>query len=144
MPEQLLDARENKQAGFTPRELIFKYLRYLPWILVSVFLMLAVAYINLRYATPIYTVSGKLLVAHGNNRAGGDRFDDIFMMQGGSNNLNNEMEIIKSRFMAARVVKATGLQLNISIKAKSVHLPYIRWICLLNARLFLSGIRLME
>ncbi|MEO5891124.1 MAG: polysaccharide biosynthesis tyrosine autokinase [Ferruginibacter sp.] len=118
MPEHLTDLQENKQAGFTPRELIFKYLRYLPWLVISVGVMLVLAYVNLRYTTPIYNVSGKLLVAHSSSRNGNEKFDDIFQMQGAGNNLNNEMEIIKSRFMAARVVKKLGLQLQYFNKGK--------------------------
>ncbi|MGC3979186.1 MAG: hypothetical protein QM751_13745 [Paludibacteraceae bacterium] len=84
---------------------------YLPWVVIVVAVMLMLAYLRLRYSTPMYTVSGKLLVAKNNMRGTGDKFDDIFMMQGSNNNLNNEMEISRSRFMASRVVKALDLQL---------------------------------
>jgi capsular exopolysaccharide synthesis family protein len=72
--------------------------------------MLLLAFLKLRYSASIYSVSGKILVVRNNNRAGGDKFDDIFMMQGASNNLNDEIELIESRSMAARVVRSLGLQ----------------------------------
>jgi capsular exopolysaccharide synthesis family protein len=111
MTPEISDTYQKKQMAASPRELVMKYIRYLPWIVISVALMLMLAYLKLRYSTPIYTVSGKLLVARNNNRNSGDKFEDIFMMQqGSSNNLNNEMEILRSRFMASRVVKALDLQ----------------------------------
>jgi tyrosine-protein kinase Etk/Wzc len=111
MTEEVYYNQQNNQLKVSPREVIFKYLRYLPWVIISVIVMLLLAYIKLRYSTSIYSVSGKILVVRNNNRAaGGDKFDDIFMMQGASNNLNDEIELIESRSMASRVVRSAGLQ----------------------------------
>jgi tyrosine-protein kinase Etk/Wzc len=108
------DIQYNQQANkskVSPREIVLKYIRYVPWIVISVVVLMALAYLKLRYSTPIYSVSGKILVVRNNNRAaGGDKYDDIFMMQGASNNLNDEIELIKSRSMASRVVRSLGLQ----------------------------------
>jgi len=100
---------------------VFKYIRYLPWVIVSVALMLSMAYVKLRYASVIYGVSGKLLVKKSSSpySGGSDKFNDIFCdAAGGNNNLNDEIEIIKSRSMAARVVKALGLQTQFYNKGK--------------------------
>jgi tyrosine-protein kinase Etk/Wzc len=103
---------EKKSNTISPRELVLQYIRYVPWVLLSVLVMMLAAYIKLRYSTPVYSVSGKLLVKKNNSPYSGsnEKFDDIFMMQSGGNNLNDEMEVIKSRSMAARVVKALQLQ----------------------------------
>ena len=75
------------------------------------------SYLRIRYATPIYNVVGKLLVKednpYGNNA---EKFGNIFALPSGDNNLNNEIEIIKSRSMAARVAKSLGLQRQYAIK----------------------------
>jgi len=119
MPEEIQYSQQNGQLKASPRELVVKYSHYLPWVIVSVALMLLLAFINLRYSTVIYNVSGKLLVVRNSGGAGGrDKFDDILSMQGASNNLNDEMEIIKSRSMAARVVKALELQTRFYNKGK--------------------------
>ena len=98
--------------NFSPRELILRYLHYLPWIIISVALCLIGAWLKIRYTTPIYKVTAKLLVKDQNPYGGGDdKFQDIFTMSSGRENLNDEKEIIKSRPMAARVVKSLGLQL---------------------------------
>jgi capsular exopolysaccharide synthesis family protein len=128
MPDELMDnTAYRKQSNITPRELLLKYLHYLPWIALSVFLMLLFAYIKLRYATPIYKVNSKILVKKNSNpySNSNEKFDDIFMMQSNSNKLVDEVEIIKSRFMAARVVRALDLQKQYynkgKIRASAVH-----------------------
>ena len=121
MPEENPENKQNKQPasqGITPRELMFKYLRYAPWLILSVALMLMLAYLKLRYTTPIYSVSGKLQVKNQTNYGGSDKFDDIFLMQQGNRNLNDEMEIIRSRAMAQRVINALDMQLMYYNKGK--------------------------
>lgn len=118
--DQLLETKQEKLSRVTPRELIVKYVRYLPWLAISVALLLMLAYVQLRYSTPVFSVSGKILVKNPNPYANnGDKFDDIFMMQqSGNRNLNDEMEIIRSRYMAQRVVSALKLQLMYYNKGK--------------------------
>ena len=120
MTDEILQYDTRKQ-GFTPRELIFKYVRYLPWLIISVALMLVLAYLKLRYSTPVYSINGKILVKKNSNPygSGNGKYDDIFTIQGtSSNNLNDEIEVIRSRYMAARVVKALGLQTQYYNKGK--------------------------
>jgi tyrosine-protein kinase Etk/Wzc len=97
---------QRAKLAISPRELIFRYIRYLPWVVLSLSLALVIAYIKLRYSPTIYSVSGKLLVS---NQApysgGGDKFDDIFTMQR-VDKLNDEMEIIRSRNISRYITKA--------------------------------------
>ena len=80
--------------------------------------MLMAAYIKLRYSTPIYNVSGKLLVTTQSPYSNSsEKFDDIFMMQR-ADKINDEIEIIKSRSIAARVVRSLGLQMQVYNKGK--------------------------
>jgi tyrosine-protein kinase Etk/Wzc len=120
MPEDMLELSRKKQIAISPREIIFKYLKYLPWVVISVAFMLVLAYIKLRYSTPVFSINGKMLVKKNSSpySNGGEKFDDIFMMQGGSNSMTDEIEIIKSRLMAARVAKSLGLQLQFYGKGK--------------------------
>src|SRR5688500_13249580 len=100
---------QRTKVTVTPRELIFKYIRYLPWVVISVAILLMLAYIKLRYSTPIYSVSGRSLLTRPRSNGGGEKCDDIFMMEKGDR-INDEIESIKSRSMAARVVRALRLQ----------------------------------
>ena len=121
MSEDVVEYAQKKQQTFSPRELIFKYIRYLPWVIVCVALTLSLAYVKLRYAPVIMGVSGKMLVKKSGNpySGGSDKFNDIFaMQQGGANNLNDEIEIIKSRSMAARVVRQLNMETQFFNKGK--------------------------
>ncbi len=118
MQENNHDNRSGRQKLMaSPKELIFKYIRYLPLVVLSVLIALTTAFIKLRYSKEIYSVSGKLLVKNPQKDMSGEKFDDIFMMQG-NRNLDDDIEIIRSRAMAARVVNALGLQLQFTNKGK--------------------------
>src|SRR5215475_5173714 len=81
-----------------PREFVLKYLRFLPWVVICVALALVAAYVKIRYTPPIFRAQSSILIKNDRNAGEGKdtRFDELFMAQG-SANLNNEMEILKSR-----------------------------------------------
>src|SRR5690349_5795118 len=102
---------EAKKIGLpSPREFLLRYIKYLPWILISLAVAMVLAKIKLRYATPIYKADSRLLIKKESPYTrSNDKFDDIFM-GGSTQNVYNEIEIIKSRPLIARVVKALHLQ----------------------------------
>jgi tyrosine-protein kinase Etk/Wzc len=104
-------AKQEALSKFSYREFLLKHLKYIPWILISVSLFLIGAYIKLRYSPRVYRVDGSMLIKNDNPYGGGnDRFDDIFMMSQSNINLNNEIEILKSRPLLQRVAARLGLQ----------------------------------
>jgi tyrosine-protein kinase Etk/Wzc len=93
-----------------PKDFIFRYLRYIPWVLVSLALFLTLAYIKIRYSTPIYRVSASMLIKNDRASGGrGERFNELFMTEGVSN-LSNEIQILKSRPVLQRVARDLSLQ----------------------------------
>ncbi|MBZ5857984.1 GumC family protein [Flavihumibacter profundi] len=117
MPE--INTEENKSTIPTPKELLLRYLPFLPWIILSLVVCLALAWVKLRYSSPIYVVYGKVLVKNDNpydNNNG--KFSNLFGMPDDNTNLNNEIEIIKSRFISARVIRSLGLEQQYAIKGK--------------------------
>ena len=48
-------------------EILFKYLAYWPWFVASVILCLCCTYMYLRYSTPVYTTSAKILIKEQDN-----------------------------------------------------------------------------
>jgi len=107
----------DQQRSVGVKEFIFRYLRYLPWVLISGALFLLLAYIKIRYTVPVYHVQSSLLIRNENNGGGGKgaRFDELFMNQG-SVNLNNEVEILRSRPVLQRVARDLGLQKGYYVK----------------------------
>jgi capsular exopolysaccharide synthesis family protein len=95
-----------------PKEFLFKYLKYLPWILVCAAIGLVIAYIKIRYTIPLYHVQSSMLIEDqaDNNAVKDPRFQELFSGQGTSN-INNEVEILKSSLVIDRVVRALDLQI---------------------------------
>lgn len=130
MTEEVIEKKAAGKISLSPREILFRYIRYIPWMIISVAAMLILAYVKLRYSPVIYNVSGKLLVTnqspYSSNR---EKFDDIFQMQGNSIRINDEIEIIKSTSIASRVIKSLGLQLEVynrgKIRSSIVHLKEV-------------------
>jgi len=112
-PPNLLGNPENK-FSVGPKEFLARYLKYLPWIVLSTTIFLALAYIKIRYSTPIYSMRSSLLIKNENDQGGGGSgkdisFNELFMNQS-SVNLSNEMEILKSRPVLQRVARDLDLQ----------------------------------
>jgi tyrosine-protein kinase Etk/Wzc len=113
--EDQFQAAKAEQDGLTFKELLLKYVRFLPLFVISLALALLVAYVYLRYTTPIYQSTGALIVKEDNGSGGGnstsDRFQQMFVLDN-SINVKNEIEILRSRPLMRRVVE--DLNLNIT------------------------------
>jgi tyrosine-protein kinase Etk/Wzc len=94
-----------------PRDFIFKYLKFLPFVAICGAIGFAMAYLKLRYIVPIYRVQSSMLIKdESGNGAGKDqRFDQLFMTQA-SANLSNETAILRSSPVLERVATDLGLQ----------------------------------
>lgn len=123
MEDQVQPVAKSELSGPSIKELFFKYLRFLPLIIVSVALSLLVAYIYLRYATLIYRSSGSLVIQDDRNmnRRGDAKFTELFS-SGTNKNIPSEIEYIKSRPVLERVVKALDLNFTYYAKGKIAEL----------------------
>jgi tyrosine-protein kinase Etk/Wzc len=119
---------QSEQTTVNAKELLWKYFHY-GWLFVlTLLLSLTAAWVYLRYAKSIYTVSSTLLIRTENNGKGGmnsqDMFADIALFQSNTNK-QNEILILNSRSMMERVVRSLDLQKNYevvgSVKKTSVY-----------------------
>jgi tyrosine-protein kinase Etk/Wzc len=101
-----------------PKDFIFKYLHYIPLLLVSITFCLVVAYIKVRYTPQIFKVQSSLLIQNdagpsGSASGGGggkdEQFEELFLNRDALN-LSNEIEILKSTPVLQRVAGDLGLQ----------------------------------
>lgn len=99
------------------RDLFYKYVRFLPLFLFSIAFALFIAYVYLRYATPIYSAGGTLLIKSEQPNARNDKFEDVFL-NSRTSNIQNEIEVLKSRPLMERVIKKLGLQFNYAVIGK--------------------------
>jgi len=95
--------------NFDLREIIFKYLSQLHWILLSVLLFLTFAFLYIRYTPEIYQ-SSTIIKVLDNNRSGFKLpTDNISFFASNKINLENEIEVIKSSILIEKVVDALSL-----------------------------------
>ncbi|NCT11061.1 MAG: chain length determinant protein, partial [Flavobacteriia bacterium] len=97
------------------REELEKYLAYWRWFLVCIIISLALAYVNLRYSTILYTASSSIMIKDNQKSGISDELKAVadlgIVGSGSTNNPDNEIHVIKSRKIIADVVDS--LQLNI-------------------------------
>lgn len=101
------------------RDLIFKFVVYWPWFVISAIVLVVCAYIYLRFQEPVYNITSTILVKEQDQRtkmmgtAGGamSALQDMggFTM---SSSFDNELEILKSRTLVKKVVSELGLYIN--------------------------------
>jgi tyrosine-protein kinase Etk/Wzc len=107
-------SEDDQNEDFNIRETLEKYLSQWQWFALGAFLCLALAYVYLRYATPQYQASTTILVK--DEKKGGmlselSAFSDMGLGNALKNNVDNEIEILKSRSLVENTVK--NLKLNV-------------------------------
>lgn len=113
------DNEQNKgEESLDLHVLFFKYFIYWRWFVISVLVCLIGTYFYLRYQAPVYTVDSAVLIKEQDRKSSAANsplaaIQDMGMFSM-TNNFDNEIEIMKSRTLARRVVK--DLNLYISIK----------------------------
>ena len=98
-------------AKLSGKEIVYKYIVFLPLFIVSISIALTVAYINIRYKIPVFSSSISLLIKDDKSSRGGgeDMIIENLTTYKKKTNLSNEVELIKSVSMLARVVKILNL-----------------------------------
>jgi tyrosine-protein kinase Etk/Wzc len=87
-----------------------RYLPYWPVFAAAVVAAVAGAFLYLRYATPLYKISGVLLVQEASNGlAASDMLQSLDLMGGAKTVMENEIEILKSRTLTKAVIRNLNL-----------------------------------
>lgn len=100
------------------RDIIQPYLKRWMWLIASVIVSVTLAYLYLKRQVPIFEVASTVLIKDSkSNNAGTQDFAALRDISGigkiGSNGVENEMEIFKSKKLVREVVKTLGLETNI-------------------------------
>ncbi|MCM4155361.1 polysaccharide biosynthesis tyrosine autokinase [Gramella sp. AN32] len=97
------------------REELDKYIKYWPWFLLAVCLCVAVAFIYLKTTTPVYhTISSIIIKDEEGNSPSSEMaaFADLGLLGGmGTNSIENEIGILRSKRMMTNVIKALDLNI---------------------------------
>lgn len=105
----------SSDANFILRDLIDKFLKQWKWFVFSLVISLSVAFLYLRYTIPKYKASISLLVK--DDRKGGienelSAFQDLEVLSNFKSNVDNEIEMLKSRSLVEATVIELGLYIS--------------------------------
>lgn len=114
---------DNEIEEVNLREQLDKYIIHWKWFLLSVVICLIAAFLYLRYSTPIYEATTAILVK--DEKKGGmlselSAFSDLGIGVGSVNNVDNEIEILRSRTIVESTVKKLNLNINLVVEGSVV------------------------
>lgn len=113
MQQQTSSTSSYEEESLDIRAELAKYLRYWPWFIISVIIAIVIAFMYLRYTPSSYQTTASILIKDEDNSSMSQlaAFQDFGLSNFSSVNLENEIEILKSRNLTSRLVQQ--LQLNI-------------------------------
>ena len=96
------------------QELLFRYLIHWPWFVASVVFCVVCAFAYLKVATPVYNVSATVLIKDEDKGGGATMASELEKMGLGGmmntkSNVDNEVEVLKSKSLALEVVEQINL-----------------------------------
>ncbi|TDD75946.1 GumC family protein [Flavobacterium caseinilyticum] len=113
---------ENSEQDFQIRAIVDQYASHWKWFVLGAFISLSVAYVYLRYTIPQYRASTTILMK--DEKKGGlsselAAFADMGLV-GGKNNIDNEIEILKSRTLIESTVRKMNLNISFVVEGQII------------------------
>ena len=112
--ERNVKRTEESEEEVNIQEILFRYLIHWPWFVVSVIICIACAWGYLRLATPVYNITATVLIKDEKKGGGASMSSELERMGldgfvSSSNNVDNEIEVLKSKSLALEVVNNLNL-----------------------------------
>lgn len=111
--EEIDELLDQEESSFNFRELYTMLILNWQWFLFSLVVCVALAVLYLRYATPVYEVSSKMLIKddNGSRRRSSDMLANMqdFGFISNSAGIENEVEVLQSHILAREAVKSLKL-----------------------------------
>ena len=115
------EAQESKEENIDVKELLFKYLIHWPWFVGAVVACLIAAWVYLHVSTPVYNISATVLIK--DDKKGGSAgmlsgLESLGLdgMISSSQNIDNEIEVLRSKTIVKEVVEDLGLYISYTDK----------------------------
>ena len=115
------EAQESKEENIDVKELLFKYLIHWPWFVGAVVACLIAAWVYLYVSTPVYNISATVLIK--DDKKGGSAgmlsgLESLGLdgMISSSQNIDNEIEVLRSKTIVKEVVEDLGLYISYADK----------------------------
>ena len=117
-----LDTQQAETDEISLMEILFRYLKYWKWFVVSVVVALAVVFVYLRYTVPVYNVTSTIILKHEkdqrNSMAGLASIDALGGMMGGVSSVDNETYVIRSKTAVRTVVDRLNLHTSYIVEGR--------------------------
>ena len=111
------EVQESKEENIDVKELLFKYLIHWPWFVGAVVACLIAAWVYLYTSTPVYNISATVLIK--DDKKGGSAgmlsgLESLGLdgMVSSSQNIDNEIEVLRSKTIVKEVVEDLGLYIS--------------------------------
>lgn len=111
------EVKESKAENIDIKEVLFKYLIHWPWFVGAVVACVIVAWVYLHMSTPVYNISATVLIK--DDKKGGaagmsTELENLGLdgLISSSQNIDNEMEVLRSKTIAKEVVEDLGLYIS--------------------------------
>ena len=111
------EAQESKEENIDVKELLFKYLIHWPWFVGAVVACLIAAWVYLHVSTSVYNISATVLIK--DDKKGGSAgmlsgLESLGLdgMISSSQNIDNEIEVLRSKTIVKEVVEDLGLYIS--------------------------------
>lgn len=115
------EAQESKEENIDVKELLFKYLIHWPWFVGAVVACLIAAWVYLYVSTPVYNIFATVLIK--DDKKGGSAgmlsgLESLGLdgMISSSQNIDNEIEVLRSKTIVKEVVEDLGLYISYTDK----------------------------
>ena len=118
MKEEIYDDLfEEKEEKTNWQATLFKYVIRWPWFIASVFLCMACAWFYLKTITPVYNINASIIIK--DDKKGGNSGGDLSAFENlgfisSAKNIDNEIEILRSKSLIKDVVSELGLYISYS------------------------------
>lgn len=116
--QQVINSNKSELWNLSLKDLFYKYVRFLPLFLLSVAIALFLAFAYLRYTTRIYSATGSLYIKSESPSNRSDKLEDILEGGNKTQNIQNEIEVLRSRPLMERVVEKLNLEFSYIAKGK--------------------------
>lgn len=110
---------EEVQEPFNVREIVYKYIAYWKWFLLSFVLALSCAFVYLKIKTPLFNIQASILLKDQQKGDANDPMMKTFDIFSSNKIVDNEIAILKSYTLMEKVVKALNLDINYVSKIRS-------------------------
>ncbi len=117
---QTEESSEDNNIDF--RDVLDKYLIYWKWFVLSVIICVLLAILKLNFSRPVYEATSTIKIK---DEKGGDKsalsaFQDLGIMSGTKENIDDEIEILKSKSIISETIKSLGLNIKFFTHKNSI------------------------